>query len=343
MKKKKKKTKKTGIILLLIADIIIAICFFLTYGPIKYFRDFLITTSMTTMTHKYLAKTFYSEKTINKTLSENKVEGFDKGTDTSQITFGGKEPTTYASIYEEQILKRKKGESYKLIEFEYNGFHCYLTAIYEPKKVGVASTEYLGTRGETLVDISKKYNAKIAINAGGFYDPNGNGSGGMPMGPVIENKKLVWGDMNTKFEMVGIDKNNVLVLENMTAAQALNAGIRDAVQFGPFLIVNGESAKITVNGGWLINPRTAIAQRKDVISLFLIIDGHGQNKYNWNGRGGVTLNQMIEILERYGAYNAANMDGGASTTLTINNVLTNKPCGLSSTGERWLPNAWILK
>ncbi|MEG1145942.1 MAG: hypothetical protein RSE21_00760 [Bacilli bacterium] len=165
MKKKKKKTKKTGIILLLITDIIIAICFFLTYGPIKYFRDFLITTSMTTMTHKYLAKTFYSEKTINKTLSENKVEGFDKGTDTSQITFGGKEPTTYASIYEEQILKRKKGESYKLIEFEYNGFHCYLTAIYEPKKVGVASTEYLGTRGETLVDISKKYNAKIAINA----------------------------------------------------------------------------------------------------------------------------------------------------------------------------------
>ena len=57
MKKKKKKLRKIGIISLIIIDLIVALCFFLTYGPYSYFRDFLVTTAMTTMTHKYLANT----------------------------------------------------------------------------------------------------------------------------------------------------------------------------------------------------------------------------------------------------------------------------------------------
>ena len=34
---------------------------------------------------------------------------------------------------------------------------------------------------------------------------------------------------------------------------------------------------------------------------------------------------MIEVLERYGAYNAANLDGGQSASLVINNKLYNSP------------------
>ena len=119
--------------------------------------------------------------------------------------------------------------------------------------------------------------------------------------------------------------------------------MKDAIQFGPFLIVNGVSASISGNGGWGINPRTVLAQRKDGIVLFLVVDGNGANKYNWSGRGGVSMADLIVILERYGAYNAVNMDGGASTTLVIENQLKNHPCGYSQTGERRLPNGWIFK
>ena len=51
------------------------------------------------------------------------------------------------------------------------------------------------------------------------------------------------------------------------------------------------------------------------------------------------------ILLRYGAYNAANLDGGASTTLTINGEIYNRPCGIlnGSFYQRAIPNAWILK
>ena len=106
-----------------------------------------------------------------------------------------------------------------------------------------------------------------------------------------------------------------------------------------------EDAVINGNGGWGTNPRTVLAQRKDGVVLFLVIDGNGVNKYNWSGRGGVTMNELVEILERYGAYNAVNMDGGASTTLVINNELINHPCGYAdwADNQRLLPNAWMFK
>lgn len=342
MKEKKKKKIKTALKVLIGIDIIVAICFFLTYGPINYFRDFLITTAMTTKSHKYLARTFYSESWINKVLDSNYVSSFNENTDVSKVTVGDIS-SNYSSVYEKEILEHKKDDVYKLIEFKYNGYNVYLTAIYDPSRVKVATTRYMGIRGEYLVDMAKNYNAKVAINAGGFIDPGGEGDGGTPLGTVIEDGKIVWDSGNAVGGIAGFNKDNILVLMNGTADEAIQKGIRDAVQFGPFLIVNGKSAIISGNGGWGINPRTVLAQRKDGIVLFLVVDGNGQNKYNWSGRGGADMKSLIEILERYGAYNAVNMDGGASTTLVVNRKLYNEPCGYSSTGERTLPNGWIVK
>jgi len=43
----------------------------------------------------------------------------------------------------------------------------------------------------------------------------------------------------------------------------------------------------------------------------------------------------------YGAYNAANLDGGSSTVMYYNGNLINKPC--SPYGERFLPSAFLVK
>lgn len=341
MKNEKKKKIKPFLKVLIVIDIIAVICFFLFYGPFTYVKNFLVTTAMTTQSHKYLARIFYSEKTINKVLSSNYVSGFDESTDASKVTVGDFS-TNYSSVYEKQILEHDKDDVYKLIEFKYEGYDVYLTAIYDPSRVKVGTTAHLGSTGQYLVDISKRYNAKVAINAGGFSDPGGYGNGGVPVGVVIEDGKIVWNGNDGIGGIAGFNKDNVLVLMNGTAQDAINQGIRDAVQFGPFLIVNGKSAQISGNGGWGINPRTVLAQRQDGIVLFLVVDGNGQNKYNWSGRGGIDMNGLIEILERYNAYNAVNMDGGASTTLVVEGKLHNSPCGYGATGERRLPNGWIV-
>ena len=43
---------------------------FLLYGPYPGFREWLITTAMTTMTHQYLATWFYSDETIQEVLNK---------------------------------------------------------------------------------------------------------------------------------------------------------------------------------------------------------------------------------------------------------------------------------
>lgn len=335
--------KKIGIVVIII-DICACICFFIFYGPISDFRDWLVTTSMTTMTHKYIAKTFYSEKMIADVLSKNYIEDFSESTNVDEVQIGNiKEIDSYTSIYECEILEHDENEDYKIIQFDYNGSHVYLAVLYDPSRVSLGMTEYLGVQGEFLKDISQKNNALVAINAGGFSDEGGFGNGGSPTGTVIKDGKIIWSGGYYYGKLAGFNYDNILVLTSDSPNVAIEKGMRDAIEFGPFLIVNGVEANIGGNGGWGINPRTALAQRKDGIVLFLVADGNGYNS-DWSARGGLGLADVMKILKRYGAYNAVNLDGGASTTLVVNNELYNKPCsGSSDTGEREIPNGWIFK
>jgi len=67
--KEKKKMKKGKKIFLIIFLSFFTVCLssglFLLYGPYNGFRDWLITTVMSTMNHQYLATLFYSKVKIN--------------------------------------------------------------------------------------------------------------------------------------------------------------------------------------------------------------------------------------------------------------------------------------
>ena len=65
--------------------IIIVFSFLLLfYGPFS-FKEYFITTSMTTMNHRFLAKLFYNDEVIYKVLSKNWVEENNEVTDKSLI------------------------------------------------------------------------------------------------------------------------------------------------------------------------------------------------------------------------------------------------------------------
>ena len=118
---------------------------------------------------------------------------------------------------------------------------------------------------------------------------------------------------------------------------AIKDGMEEAVEFGPFLIVNGKVSKIHGDGGWGTAPRSVIAQRKDGVVLFLIIEGRLPGYST-----GATMNDVIEVLLRYKAYNAANLDGGASSTMSIEGKLWNRPSAGGEYGGRTVSNAWIV-
>jgi exopolysaccharide biosynthesis protein len=288
---------------------------YILYGPYTGFRNWLIPTAMTTMNHRYFATWFYSEEMIESILSENTVIESDEDTDLNLITVGKIDfnSTTYENEYEKEILTRDANNSvYKVINIEGDGYKGYLVAVYDPSRVTVATTKYLQVRGQYVTDMAADNNALLAINGGGFIDPNYSSNGGTPQGIVIQNGKVVSNRTYSKSGgLIGFTNDNKLILGKMTATEAINKGVRDAVTFGPFLIVNGQRSFIKGNGGWGTAPRTAIGQRKDGIVLLLVLDGRTL-KYP-----GADMLDLTDIMERYGAYNAANLDGGTSSVMVF--------------------------
>ena len=330
-KKKSKKNKKSkGIIkkILIIIAILIVIGVstlgILLYGPYNGFRDWLITSAMTTMTHQWIAYLFYDEDTINAVMASNRVDEVQEDTDTNAIVVGvSEEPEkTYENEYEKAILeKNNPSDTYKIIEIEGKGYSGYLAAIYDPSKIHTLVTSKIGTSGQYLTTMAKNNKAVVAINGGGFDDPNYSSNAANPLGITYSKGKLLTSYYYAGAGgIIGFDTNNKLVLSSKCTEQsAKSLKIRDAVTCGPFLIVNGKKSGVVGNGGWGTAPRTAIGQRKDGIVLFLVVDGRTVK------RPGADMDDLIEIMQNYGAYNAANLDGGTSTAMTVNYELINDP------------------
>lgn len=293
---------------------------FILYGPYDTFRTWLITTAMATMNHQYYCKWFYSDEQINAVLNENYVAEGTESTDPSLITFDKTEG--YANIYERQILEHEEDALYKIIRFKVNDCDAYLAAVYDASKISVGVSKYLGVGGQYVYDMAKQQNAVLAINGGGFYDPNYSSTGGNPLGVTIKDGEVITDEAYSSNNggIIGFNWSNQLVLlRDADGNEALDAGIRDAVTMGPFLIVNGKMANIKGNGGWGYAARTAIGQRADGIVLMLVVDS---NEFRTKG---ASIKDLAEIMERYGAINAANLDGGTSSAMVENGKLINDP------------------
>ena len=316
------------------------IVLFLMYGPYNGFRDWYITTAMTTMNHQYLATWFYSSEAINEVLNRNKMVEVDAITDPTLVTTtAATGKITYANEYEKAVLEKDQSHpDYKIIEIKTSKYTGYLAVIYDPSSVQTLVTNKLKKEGQYLTDMANDAGATIAINGGVFTGLSTSseelnsqelaygGAGGSPQGITISNGKVI---TNTSYTgvggLIGFNEDNKLVLGKMTLKQAQNLKVRDAVTCGPFLIINGEASKVVGNGGWGTAPRTAIGQRKDGIVLMLTIDGRRATM------PGATMEDLLKIMQNYGAYNASALDGGTSTAMVENGKLVNDP--IDSTGS----------
>ncbi len=329
-------------ILFIVLDILVAGCFFIVYGPFKSFQNTIITTAISTKTHDYIAYTFYSEEHVRKVLDLNSYTPLTDDVNLDEIVIDTSPRDTYDNEYDEQVLTRTPGnDDYKYIKVKVGGYDAHLVAIYDPSKVVLMTCKKFNTADRTgkerVTSMTKRYNALVGINGGGFKDPDGYGSD-IPLGYVIKDGKIIWSTGTGKANLIGFNNENKLVLANVTGEEALDMGIRDALQFGPFLIVNGKSIEYKNSaGGYERAARTAIAQRKDGIVLFLVTEGTHTK--------GPNLKEVVDVLEKYGAYNAANLDGGTSTQMVINNKLVNTPknvFGQTVNGGRMVVTAWGL-
>lgn len=324
MKKRRKKKKKISAltILFIILDLCAIGGFVMMYGPWPKVRNFYVNTAMKTKDHQYLAKVFYNDETISKIMNSNYFIEIKEKVKLDDVIIDTSPKSSYKNKYDEEILTRDgNNNDYKIINIKVGISKGYLVAIYDPTKVTLirAKNFNIGRYGEQVTAMCNRYNASVCINGGGFVD-FGTGSD-IPLGYVIDDGEIVWPANNwdtNRGNLIGFNnEGKLLLLASSTGTEALEAGMKDGLEFGPFLIVNGKPLEI-VGDPWGKSPRVAIGQRKDGVVLFLVIDGE-------NYIDGASLQDTIDVLTKYGAYNAANLDGGHSSSLAVNGVLYNNP------------------
>lgn len=223
-----------------------------------------------------------------------------------------------------------------IVEVKGEGYNGRLAIAKDAGKVRVGMAEGVeenkNGEGSQIDELSKYNNAILSINASGFVDYDGNGDGSQPIGAIIQNGKMINPPVGGNWFTVGFDYNDrMLVGRNIPDKE-----LRDAVEFMPALIIDGVK-QVDGSSGWGIQPRTAIGQKANQDVLMLVIDGR-----QFNHSIGTTVGECAEIMERYGAVQACNLDGGASSIMYYNNHPVTIPAIKYDVG-RWIPNIIMVE
>lgn len=330
--KKKNGGRIVGRIFIVLGLVIVFLLFFILgtitvvfRGPSETAKGLLATTLMETSAMKFVPRMYFSEEEVDLLLKKNSAVAVNEITDTSLVVIEKKEESA------EEI---KPEENIEIIDISSSTYKGKLMIVKDPSKVKVSvSAENFGDgKGMKIDEHVEKEGAIAGVNAGGFADENGMGNGGQPLGLVIKDGRVVSG-LETYSCVIGLDKDDKLVVGSMKGTEAVERGLRDAVSFGPVYIVNGKRSEVIGTGGG-VNPRTCIGQRADGAVLLLTIDGRQATSL------GATHSDCIDILEEYGAVNAANLDGGSSTSMYYDGEIQNVPATVY--GPRDIPTAFVV-
>ena len=301
-------------------------------GPSEAARTLFITTILETGQLKFLANWVCSDEEIQKIVDMNSMEKVDTTVDTSLISINTGADDPEAGEDNPYADEEFDENGIRIEEISGRTFFAKMMIIKDPSQVVMATTSTNGSWGEygkNLDEIISDRGAIGGVNAG-IYVSVGN-KGGQPLGVVVENGQITYNQPGglTGLYMIGFNNDNILIIKDLTGMSAADferyvqeEGIRDAHCFQEessdannhfvSLISNGE-ARVLNGTGSGANPRTAIGQRADGAVLFLVTDGRGAS-----GHLGATASDLIGIMQEYGAVNAANLDGGSSSSMVYN-------------------------
>ena len=330
-----------GIFLIILLVIVYLMGLIFCYGPSSHARNLFVTTLLETGQMKFVVKLFMNEDKIQDIVNENSMSSFDEEVDNSLINTDEIEDIN----------------GIELIEITGSTYMAKMIIVNDPSRVKLA-TIYDGSwkeYGVTLDKLVNDNNAFAGIN-GGLYVSESN-KGGRPMGLVVRDGVIEHNSPSgiTGLHLVGFNEDNLLKVIDLSGKNAKQVEeviklekIRDAVAFQEEmsdannhfvkLIINGEAREVNGSGSGA-NPRTAIGQRADGSVLLLVTDGRGAN-----GHLGATAADLIEVMENYGAVNAANIDGGSSSSMYYDGKYEMTSVTLYYSNSSWrLPTGFIVE
>ena len=337
-------SKLLAIVLVTVIAIFITLIimfFLICHGPSKKATELFTTTFLETGQMKFIVSIFLSDKEVQEIVAKNSMSEMTEEVNTDLIDV--KKSTINDS------------EDIELVQISGNTLSAKMLIIKDPSRVKLATTYPWGEYGQELDKLVKKSGAVAGVN-GGLYVSDSN-KGGKPLGLVVCDGIIQYNNPTgyAGLHLIGFDTENILRiinLEGMSASQieklVKEEKIRDAVVFQEEssdknnhfvkLVVNGEPRQLNGSGSGA-NPRTVIGQRKDGAVLLLVTDGRGAS-----GHLGATASDLIDVMMEYGAVNAANLDGGSSSSMYYNDKYEMTSVTLYYSNSSWkLPTAFVVE
>ena len=338
-----------GKILLLVLETVLLVCialygimYVLAKGPSVTARNMFVSSVRETSAIKFLANIYFTPEEIAEIESVRETEEYAP-TDTSLITIDVENSTTVTkegwTDARGVFHPDEDGDGIIIEPVKGSGYAGYMMIVEDPSRVimGSIPSSY-GREGYVLSEYVEYFDAVAGTNAGGFYDPGGMGDGSIPDSVVVVDGQIYYMEYGCGTEggggIAAIDGNHILhVAKSMTRQELIDNDIRYAVCYGPVLINNGiptPEDSLVVS----LNPRTAIGQCADGAMLFLVIDGRQVVSM------GAKYQDLVEIMQRYGAVNAVNLDGGSSSMLWFEDHYVNNSS--SVIGVRDMPTSFVI-
>lgn len=345
-RKEKEKEAKTNKLIKVLTACVISVALFISmyavviFGNIPFvtkWRNIWIETAMTTDQHKWLATCFFPkyliDEVMNAQIDITDIGKTDLKKDEKPDILGQRDLVVgELDSHGNEVLINDIEQGVVVLKVKTSNYVGRLVLIDDPSRVYIAATDYKNSRGEFICDYLEKEDAVIGMNASGFHDPGGTSVGGVVTAQCMSQGEY-WGYYSSSYITVGFDKDDRLVVGEFSDWDEHN--MRDAFQYHPALIINGEKV-IEGSSGWGLQPRSVIGQAENGVVMFFVVDGR-QVGYSL----GATMGDCADVLEEYGAVNAGACDGGSSSVLAYEGEILNEPSTNMPTG-RYLPNAWVV-
>lgn len=323
---------------LLVGMLLYGVMYVVAKGPSPTARDLFVMTVRETSAIGFLANLYFSEEEIAQ-IEAGKTSFEYVETDTSLISINTEEPSESDGVQEGPKadawgLVDEDGDGIIIDPVKGEGFSGYMMVVLDPSRVIMGSIpESYGTRGYTVEEMVKKFDAVAGINAGGFEDAGGMGDGSIPDSLVVVDGEIYYAGNGYRYGFVGFDSDHIMHVGMPSAAEIKEKNIQTGACFGPVLITNGvPTDPSSLASG--VNPRTAIGQRSDGAVLMLVIDGRQVISM------GAKYQDLVDIMLEYGAVNACNLDGGSSSLMWFEDGYVNN-CA-SVIGIRPVPTTFLV-
>ena len=321
-----------AVILVTTAIFLLGVVFVLTKGPSETARDQFVRSVKETSAIGFLADIFLSPEEVDAIVNPPVAVIEDK-TDTSLVEISipaeNAGPTADAWGYVDE-----DGDGLILVPIKGSSYAGYMLIVLDPSRVIMGcAPEMLGKQGYEVKEFVELYEGVAGINGGGFMDPNGMGNGSNPDTLLVRDGQIYQGYRGVGSGFVGIDDQYILHVGFQSDEDVVNWHIQEGCGYGPILVMNGEMMpeETLVSG---LNPRTAIGQRSDGAMLLMVIEGRQPSRL------GASYQDEAEVMLRFGAVNACNLDGGSSSMLWYNGEYINNSA--SVIGIRPIPSSFVV-